>query len=221
MPHRLIVAVLLLALVTACASPRGVRLDTGQGALLELRPPAHEPVVVDAEAFEEALTQWVLSAPLPLPPPPQGWLVRASYPGSDAEPHWQRLMNKSLGGLCEPGQRRETCLSLLNDVMGLSEWDKLGVALFLSLEPMKESIAKAVEKTLAPQLFFTIISTGLIGWTILAANPEPVFTKAAALVSALLLIYLGGLLPGTGGREPGAEVGHRQSHHPSGVGAGQ
>ncbi|WP_237078858.1 hypothetical protein [Myxococcus xanthus] len=74
---------------------------------------------------------------------------------------------------------------------GLGEWDKLGVALGLSLEPLKESIARAVEKTLAPQLFCTVIATGLVTWAVLAANPEPVFTKAAAIVAAVLLIYLG------------------------------
>jgi hypothetical protein len=148
-------------------------------------------VKVGAEAFEEALTRMVLNAPLTLRPPQQGWLVRASYPSDDPDTRWQRLMSKSFGGLCEPGQRRESCLSLLDDVMGLSEWDKLGVALGLSLEPMKESISKAVENTLAPQLFYTVIATGLITWAVLAANPEPVFTKGAAIVSALLLSYLG------------------------------
>ncbi|WP_255208429.1 hypothetical protein [Myxococcus sp. AM009] len=100
-------------------------------------------------------------------------------------------MRKSFGGLCEPGQRRDHCLSLLDDGLGLGAWDKLGVALGLSLEPLKERIARSVEKTLAPQLFYTVIATGLITWAVLAANPEPVFTRAAAIVSAVLLIYLG------------------------------
>jgi hypothetical protein len=192
MATRLTVAVLLLALLNACATPHGVRLDTGQGAPLEYRPPtSNKSVKVDAEAFEEALTQWVLNAPLALRPPQQGWLVRASSPSNDPDTRWQRLMSKSFGGLCKAGQRREDCLSLLDDVAGLSEWDKLGMGLVLSLEPMKESISRAVENTLAPQLFYTVIATGLISWAVLAANPEPVFTKAAALVSALLLIYLG------------------------------
>jgi hypothetical protein len=192
MATRLTAAVLLVALLNACATPPGVRLDTGQGKLLEYRPPSsNKSVKVDAEAFEEALAQMVLNAPLTLRPSQQGWLVRASYPGNNEVPRWQRLMSKSFGGICEPGQRKETCLSLLDDVMGLSEWDKLGVALGLSIDPLKESIAKAVEKTLAPQLFYTVIATGLITWAVLAANPEPVFTKAAAIVSALLLIYLG------------------------------
>jgi hypothetical protein len=192
MATRLTAAVLLLALLNACTTPRVVRLDTGQGEPLEYTPPTStQPVKLDAEAFEEALTQIMLNAPLTLRPPQQGWFVRASYPNDDPEKRWQRLMSKSFGGICEPGQRKETCLSLLDDVMGLSQWDKLGVALGLSIDPLKESIAKAVENTLAPQLFYTVIATGLITWAVLAANPEPVFTKAAAIVSALLLIYLG------------------------------
>jgi len=192
MATRLGVTVLLLALLNACATPRVVRLDTGQGSPLEYRPSSStQSVKVDAEAFEEALARLVLDAHLTLRAPQQGWLVRASHSGNAADTRWQRLMRKSFGGLCEPGQRKDHCLSMLEDGMGLGEWDKLGVALGLSLELLKESIARAVEKTLAPQLFYTVIATGLITWAVLAANPEPVFTKAAAIVSAVLLIYLG------------------------------
>jgi hypothetical protein len=146
MTTRLIIAVLILALLNACAAPFRVRLDTGQGEPLEHRSPtAHKPVRVDAEAFESALTQWVLTAPEPLLFPQQGWLVRTSYPSSDADAQWKRLMGKSFGGICKAGQRRDDCLSLLDDVMGLSQWDKLGVGLALSLDPLKESISKAVE----------------------------------------------------------------------------
>ncbi len=173
MAARLTAAVVLWALLNACASQRVVRLDTGQGEPLEHRPSSNKSVKVDAEAFEEALTQLVLEVPLTLRPPQQGWLVRASYPSNAPDTRWQSLMSKSFGGICEPGQRRETCLSLLDDVMGLSKWDKLGVALGLSIDPLKESISKAVEKTLAPQLFYTVIATGLISWAVLAANPEP------------------------------------------------
>ncbi|KFE71485.1 hypothetical protein [Hyalangium minutum] len=192
MASRLTAAVLLLALLSACATPPLVRLDTGQGPRWEYRPSSsQQSVKVDTEAFEESLTQLVLNAPLKLRPAQQGWLVRASHPGPREDTRWQRLMSKSFGGLCEPGQRSEHCLSLLDDMMGLSEWDKLGVALGLSLDPLKESISQAVQDTLAPQLFYTVIATGLITWAVLAANPEPVFTKAAALISVLLLVYLG------------------------------
>jgi hypothetical protein len=192
MAIRLAAAVLLLALLNACAPSRGVRLDTGLDVPVEYWPlTASKPVKVDAEAFERALRQLVLSPPLTLSAVPQSGLVRASYPGLDADTRWQRLMSKRFGGICKPGQRRDNCLSLLDDVMGLSQWDKLGVGMALSIDPLKESISQAVEDTLAPQLFYTVIATGLVTWAVLAANPEPVFTKGAAIVSALLLIYLG------------------------------
>jgi hypothetical protein len=192
MTTRLIVAFLLLALTHACVPSHMVRLDTGQGAPLEYRPPSsNQPVKVVAEAFEVALRQLVLKVPLTLRAPQPGALLRTSYFGDDADARWQRLMSKSYSGVCAPGQRKDDCLSLLDDVLGLSQWEKLGVGMCLSLDPLKESIAKAVEKTLAPQLFYTVIATGLITWAVMAANPEPVFTKAAAIVSAVLLIYLG------------------------------
>ncbi len=191
-PRRLSAVLLLVVVCTACSTSRGVRLDTGQGPPLEHRPPtSYKPLRVEPEAFEEAVTQLMLEVRLTLRPPQQGVWVQASYPGRNEDARWQGLMGKSFGGLCEAGQRQESCLSLLDDVMGLSEWDKLGVALGLSIDPLKESISRAVEETLAPQLFFTVIATGLVTWAVLAANPEPVFTKAAAIVSALLLIYLG------------------------------
>lgn len=182
----------MLSLVTACATTPVVRLDTGHGEPQEYRPTtSNRPVKVEADAFEESLTGLLLNAPLHLRAPQQGWLVRASYASNDADSRWRSLMSKSFGGICEPGQRRDNCLSLLDDVMGLSEWDKLGVALGLSLDPLRESISRAVEETLAPQLFFTVIATGLVTWVALAANPEPVFTKVAAVMTALMLVYLG------------------------------
>ncbi|HLL54796.1 MAG TPA: hypothetical protein VK447_14680 [Myxococcaceae bacterium] len=178
--------------MTACAAPRGVRLDTGAGTPLEHRPiAARKPLTVSAEAFEDALTRLMLNAPLVLRPTRHDLFLRASYASDGADARSPHFIGKSFGGICEPGPRRVDCLSLLDDVRALDEWDKLGVSLGLSLDPLRESISKAVEDTLAPQLFFTLIATGLVTWAVLAANPEPVFTKAAAVISALMLIYLG------------------------------
>jgi hypothetical protein len=186
------VVVLLLALLGACSPQYRVRLDTGHGSPREHAPRAPPLAVrVSTDAFEEALSQWVLTLPLSLRTPRPGGWVRASYPGRGEDTPRQRWMRRSFGGLCAPSPRGEGCLSLRDDVTGLNPWDKLGIALGLSLEPMRESIARAVEDTLAPQLFYTVIATGLVSWAILAANPEPVFTKTAAVVSALLLAYLG------------------------------
>ena len=185
-------ALAILVLLSACATPHVVRLDTGQAASVERRvSSSSRHVKVDVETFEKVLTQWLLEVPLTLSTRQQGGWVRASYPGNGADSRWQHLMSKSQGGLCKPGQRKIDCLSLLDDVMGLSDWDKLGVSLGLSFEPLKESISRAVEETLAPQLVYTVVATGLVTWAFLAANPEPVFTKAAAIISAVLLLALG------------------------------
>ncbi|RKI37208.1 hypothetical protein D7Y27_26220 [Corallococcus sp. AB004] len=185
MAFRVLLAVLLLALLSACAAPRGrVRLDTGDGAPIEYRPPSPaRAVTVEADAFERALTELVLVTPLRLRASRSGEWVRASYSTGETD--------RAFGGFCEPELRRGDCISLLEDVMGLNDWDKFGVALALSLDPLKESISRAVEDTLAPQLFYSMIATGFVTWAALAANPEPAFTKAAAVISALLLIYLG------------------------------
>ena len=192
MNPRQILALLMAVLTAACTTPRVIRLDTGQGVPLQYRPPSESLCVKVSEGeFEEALTRLVLHAPLTLRPPQKGWLVRTAFSNADPDQPWQNLAIKSFGGLCKPGQPRYGCVSLLDDVMRLSEWDKLGIALGLSFDPLRDSIARSVQDTLAPQLFYTVIATGLVGWIILAANPEPVFTKAAAIVSAVLLIYLG------------------------------
>ncbi|HEX8703247.1 MAG TPA: hypothetical protein VF815_30705, partial [Myxococcaceae bacterium] len=188
---RLTAAVLVLALSAACGPRYRLLLDTGQGTPREsAEATSHKATLVEADAFEDSLSRLVLAAPLTLRAPREGWFQLASTAGQN-DSGWKRLMSKSFGGYCPPGQLRDDCLSLLDDVLGLGPWDKLGVALGLSLQPLKESISQAVQDTLAPQLFYSVIATGLVTWAFLAANPEPVFTKGAALLSALMLMYLG------------------------------
>jgi hypothetical protein len=147
-------------------------------------------VELSEEEFEAGLVRLLLDEPLTLHPAQHGWLVHTSTKAT-GKPQWQQLAHQSLGGLCKPGQPRGTCLSLLDDVMGLGEWEKLAVGLGLSFEPMRESIAQSLDETMTPQFFAAAIGAGLVTWALLAANPEPVFTKAAAIISAVMLIYLG------------------------------
>lgn len=100
MSSRLIAAVLLLALSTGCGPTRIVRLDTGQSAPREHRPPTpSQSVKVEADAFEDALTQLVLELPLLLRPSQQGRLVRASYPSQGPDTHWQRRFKHTDGSI--------------------------------------------------------------------------------------------------------------------------
>jgi hypothetical protein len=185
-------AVPLLLLVMGCASARGVRLDTGEGRPLEYAPPTwDEQVEVGRAAFEEALTRLVLEVPLSLRPAQAAGWVRASTVGPTLDTVWNAALRKDYGRWCRAHESPGDCLSLLEDGLGFGEMDRLTVALGLALEPMRESLAEAVRDTLSPQFFYAVVVTGLASWVALLAVPEPVVTKAAAVLTAVMVVYLG------------------------------
>ena len=49
-----------------------------------------------------------------------------------------------------------------------------------------------MEDTLQPQFFKAVVVSALVSWAVLAAAPEPLFTKAAAAVALVMVAYLGG-----------------------------
>ncbi|HZI13236.1 MAG TPA: AHH domain-containing protein [Myxococcus sp.] len=186
-------ALLLLVVGTGCARQRVVRLETGQGRALEYRPPSWDgSVAVEGDAFEEALARLVLELPLSLRPSEAGWLVRASSQGRTMDSVMQGALRRDYGRWCRAHEAPGDCLSLLEDGLRLDAGDRLKVALGLSLDPMHESIADAVEETLNPTFFKAVVVSALVSWVVLAAAPEPLFTKAAAVVAVVLLAYMGG-----------------------------
>ncbi|MCP3144191.1 AHH domain-containing protein [Pyxidicoccus xibeiensis] len=192
MPTRLRWWALLLVPLVGCASARVVRLETGQGAPWEYVPPTTDrSVVVSEDAFEEALGRLALEVPLSLRPAEAGWLVRASTHGSVMDGALRSALRRDYGRWCHAHEGPSDCLSLLEDGLGLGATDRLQLSLGLSLEPMHESIADAVEDTLNPTFFKAVVVSALVTWAMLAANPEPVFTKAAATVAVLVMAYVG------------------------------
>lgn len=177
-----------------CASTRVVLLDTGHGSPLAYAPTSWgSSVKVDEDAFEEALAKLVLELPLSIRSSHEGGWVRVSSPGygSTVDRGWQLALRRSYGRWCRAHEGPGDCLSLLEDGLGFSSWDKLAVAVGLSLDPMHESIADALEGTFSPTFFKTVVVSALVSWVVLAANPEPVFTKAAAVLAAVAVVYLG------------------------------
>ncbi|MFP2931848.1 hypothetical protein ACLESO_43080, partial [Pyxidicoccus sp. 3LG] len=193
MPTRVPWALLLVSLLVGCVSTRVVvHLDTGQGAPLEYVPPTSDRAVeVDEDDFEEALGRLALEVPLSLRPAEAGWLVRASTHGSAMDGALRSALRGDYGRWCHAHEGPGDCLSLLEDGLGFSATDRLQLSLGLSLDPMHESIADAVEGTLNPTFFKAVVVSALVTWAVLAANPEPVFTKAAATVAVLMLAYVG------------------------------
>ncbi len=180
MAPRLTIALLFVALISACTPSRRVLLNTGEGTPFEYRPPtSNRSVEVDEDDFEGALALLLLQEPLAIRTTRQGWLVRTSSLGDTPDAQLHSLMRKSFGGMCRPGQPKTDCLSLLDDVMGMSPTDKMVVALGLSIDPMRERVGRAMKDTLSPQFFTAAIGAGLVTWAFLAANLEPVFTFAA------------------------------------------
>jgi hypothetical protein len=179
-------------LLAGCAGTRVVRLDTGSGRPLEYVPPTPDrSVTVDKDSFEKALARLVLDLPLSLRPADAGWLVRASAHGAATDKVLQGALRRSYGRWCRAHEGPGDCLSLLEDGLGFDSRKRLALALGLSLDPMHESIADAVESTLNPAFFKAVVVSALVSWVVLAAAPEPLFTKAAALVAVVMLGYLG------------------------------
>ncbi|MCP3141508.1 restriction endonuclease fold toxin 5 domain-containing protein [Pyxidicoccus sp. QH1ED-7-1] len=171
-----------------------VRLETGRGRPVEYVPVSWDASVeVSEDEFKDALVQLALEVPLTLRPSQVGGWVRASTSGygSAADTVWQLALRKDYGRWCRAYEAPGDCLSLLEDGLGFSSTDKLAMALGLSLDPMHESIAEALEGTFSPTFFKAVVVAALVSWAILAANPEPVFTKAAAVLAVVMLAYLG------------------------------
>ncbi|XXF78546.1 hypothetical protein P2318_01955 [Myxococcaceae bacterium GXIMD 01537] len=184
---------LVLLLGVGCASTRTVRLETGPGRVREYAPPTwDESVRVEEGEFQEALARLVLEMPLPLRPAPAGRIVRASAPvGPILDETWRVALHRDYGRWCRANEGPGDCLSLLEEGLRFGEMDRLTVALGLAFDPMREGIAEAVEETLSPTVFYTVVVTGLASWVALLTVPEPVVTKAAAVLAVVMVAYLG------------------------------
>ncbi len=190
---RLVWALAVLPLVVGCASTRVVRLETGGGERLEYAPPSWDASVeVDEDDFEEALTRLALEVPLTLRPSQAGGLlVRAASWGAQVDATWQQALRKDYGRWCKAREGGGDCLSLLEDGLRLGEMDRLTLALGFAMDPLRESVMEAVEGTLDPRLFYAVVVTGMATWVALLAVPEPLVTKAAAVMAAVMVVYLG------------------------------
>ena len=184
---------LLLVLVTGCAGGPAVRLRTGEGPVRTHVPRTWDRhVSVSAGDFEAALSRLVLDVPLTVRPSRQGRVVRASASeGAMLDQGLAYLLRDRYGKWCRAHEAPVDCLSLLEEGAGFSAMDRLTFAVGLSLEPLRESIADAVEDTLDPAFFMSLVVGVLTSWAVLAAAPEPVFTKAAAVLAAVVLAYVG------------------------------
>ncbi|NOK11965.1 hypothetical protein HNS30_23275 [Corallococcus exercitus] len=180
---------MLLVFWVGCASGPTVRLRTQEGTRTYVPATWDRRVPVSAREFEEALTRLVLDVPLTVRSPR---VVRAvARKGAELDRGLGFLLRERYGRWCRAHEAPGDCLSLLEDGAGFGAMDRLTLAVGMSLEPLRASIGDALEDTLNPAFFVSVVSGAIASWVVLAAAPEPVFTKAAAVIAAVFLAYVG------------------------------
>ncbi|WP_255442340.1 restriction endonuclease fold toxin 5 domain-containing protein [Corallococcus sp. Z5C101001] len=183
---------LLWVLWVGCASGPTVRLRT-EGRTLEYAPRTWDGRVrVSARDFEEALSRRVLEVPLTVRPSRLGRVVRAvAGEGALLDQGLAFTLRDKYGRWCRAHEAPGDCLSLLEAGAGFSAMVRLTFAVGMSLEPLRASIGEALRDTLNPTFFVSVVAGAIASWVVLAAAPEPVFTKGAAVVAAVFLAYVG------------------------------
>ncbi|RKH57052.1 hypothetical protein D7W81_32230 [Corallococcus aberystwythensis] len=180
---------LLWVFWVGCASGPTVRLRTEQGTRTYAPATWDRRVPVSAREFEEALTRLVLDVPLTVRAPR---IVRASTGrGAELDRGLGFMLRDRYGRWCRAHEAPGDCLSLLEDGAGFGALDRLTLAVGMSLDPLRASIGEALEDTVNPAFFVSVISGAIVSWVVLAAAPEPVFTKVAAVIAAVFLAYVG------------------------------
>ncbi|RKG68983.1 hypothetical protein D7V80_10685 [Corallococcus sp. CA054B] len=186
---RMIVWGLLVVLLTGCASGPTVRLRTEQGTRTYAPATWDRRVPVSAREFEEALARLVLEVPLTVRSPR---VVRTvAKKGAQLDLGLGFMLRDGYGRWCRAHEAPGDCLSLLEDGAGFGELDRLTLAVGMSLDPLRASIGAALQDTLNPEFFVSVVAGAITSWVVLAAAPEPLFTKAAAVIAAVFLAYVG------------------------------
>ncbi|RKG71903.1 hypothetical protein D7W79_30195 [Corallococcus exercitus] len=187
--HRAGVWMLLFVLITGCAGGPTVRLRTERGTRTYAPVSWDRRVPVGAREFEEALARLVLDVPLTVRSPK---VVRTvARKGAELDRGLGFMLRDRYGRWCRAHEAPGDCLSLLEDGAGFGEMDRLTLAVGMSLDPLRASIGDALEDTVNPAFFVSVVSGAIASWVVLAAAPEPVFTKAAAVIAAVFLAYVG------------------------------
>nr|WP_128800215.1 restriction endonuclease fold toxin 5 domain-containing protein [Corallococcus coralloides] len=180
---------LLFVLLTGCASGPTVRLRTERGTRTYAPATWDRRVPVSAREFEEALARLVLEVPLTVRSPR---VVRAvAKKGAQLDLGLGFMLRDGYGRWCRAHEAPGDCLSLLEDGAGFGELDRLTLAVGMSLDPLRASIGAALQDTLNPEFFVSVVAGAIASWVVLAAAPEPLFTKAAAVIAAVFLAYVG------------------------------
>ncbi|RKH31274.1 hypothetical protein D7Y13_09910 [Corallococcus praedator] len=210
------VAVVLVLLGTGCSAARVVRLDTGRGAAVVHSPrPESAPAGLEEDAFAEAVKTLAEDAPVSVRPREEAYRLFAGSFSSKAysrvrgrlglvsveEPPRLRLLGeedgadaelaRAYGRWCQRKQTPGDCLQLLEVRPTLDEDARRTLAFAIALDAVWEETAEAlVGMTNREAVLATVVATGTV-YLCLWALPEPVSKGVAAVMTVVLIGYLG------------------------------
>ncbi|WP_163783819.1 SitA5 family polymorphic toxin [Myxococcus vastator] len=181
-------ALLLSVLLVGCATPRVVRLDTGQGEPLVYLPQKNaKPVVVDEAAFRKVMTRLVLDMRFSLREEAERPRVRhASW---NSEPQGA---GRDYGAWCSRQDSPGECLTLLEG--GFTFLDakaRRQMALTFAWDGVWEGVQDAVEEIVNPLALKAMLTSALAAYMLLVVAPEPVTKLVAITLTTFVLAYLG------------------------------
>jgi hypothetical protein len=208
------VALLLLAVVTGCASGRVVRLETGRGPPIVLTPDSGdaESVEVERREFKEAVSR----------------LARAMRPSANPQQAARHLMGvEARGGAylfnqrtrqltpldgaalasdmppaeveltraylrwCERTGRKGDCLRLLVDSPSVTGDGRYTLAMALAQGVVREEMLDAFRDMADPHAALSAALWTMTLYLVLWSVPEPVSKGLAAIMTATAIVYLG------------------------------
>ena len=212
MAPRLTVAVLLLALSTGCATPRVVRLDTGQESSIIHVPRANAaPIALDEEDFKERLAELARGVRPPVRPQEAARHLfemdalggtytyeshsRRIMPQGEEEPLEAELreqrdgLTRSYLAWCERAGRRGDCLRLLVESPIVNGDGRFALA--LAKGAVQEEMLAAFKDMADPEAMVAAALWTLTMYAILWTVPEPFSKGVAATLTASLIVYVG------------------------------
>lgn len=211
--HRAVV-LLLLALVSGCASRRVVRLETGRGPPLIFTPSGDEaaPVELERREFQEALARLAREGRPPANPqgaarqlfgvearsgaylfnpstrrltPLEGAALESDVPEAEAE------LTRAYLRWCERTGRTGDCLGLLVESPTVTGDGRYALAMALAQGVVLDEMLEAFKDMADPQAALSAALWSVTIYLVLWTVPEPVSKGVAAVMTATAIVYLG------------------------------
>ncbi|WP_434348985.1 AHH domain-containing protein [Myxococcus virescens] len=210
---------LLLTVVTGCATTRVVRLETGRDSFVVT--PSEEPgaeldaAELDDDEFEQALVELARDVRPQRNPMQQardlfGIPSRSGVYGYESSPprltpqrredadglhllesYSDEELTRAYGQWCKRKDRPGDCLRLLEEGPLLASDGKFTWAFAIAMDSVWEETAEALEDMTDPVAVTATITAGATMYLMLWALPEPLSKGAAATLTALAIAYLG------------------------------